>query len=235
MFNGWGQDFYPVLFEYHGVTSAILSFAAPLTFWNVMFLSLICTVVDAIRHKFMVDRPVKRIIQAARKITKGDFSECIIFPETLGWADGFHEIGDYFNQMAEELSGVETLRTDFISNVSHELKTLLAIIQNYAIMLGKPELSEEKRLEYACAATDACRRLSDLITNILKLNKLENQQIFPEMKEYDLTEQLCESLLQFENIWGKKQIEIETELMENVRIFADEELLRLVHCVVPLI
>lgn len=75
--------------------------------------------------------------------------------------------------MAEELSGTETLRTDFIANVSHELKTPLAVIQNYGTMLQQPDLSEEERLEYAKAITDASRRLSSLITNILKLNKLE--------------------------------------------------------------
>ena len=51
--------------------------------------------------------------------------------------------------MAEELSGVETLRTDFIANVSHEMKTPLAVLQNYGTLLQDPFLSEEKRKEYA--------------------------------------------------------------------------------------
>ena len=130
--------------------------------------------------------------------------------------------------MAEELSSVETLRTDFIANVSHEMKTPLAVMQNYGTLLQTPDLSKEKRIEYAKGINDASHRLSEMITNILKLNRLENQQIFPEPKEYDLGEQLCECLLQFENVWENKNIEIETDIEEGVKVIADSELLSLV-------
>lgn len=202
--------------------------AAVLTFGNVILLSLLCTIVDAVRHKYMVERPVKKIINAAEKIMQGDFSVRITLPTGCGSMDGFQEISRYFNRMAEELSGLETLRTDFIANVSHELKTPLAVMQNFGTMLGQPGLSEEKRMEYANAVTNASRRLADLITNILKLNKLENQQIYPQTREYNLSEQICQCLLQFENIWEKKNISIETNLPEDIRIHADEELLSLV-------
>lgn len=159
---------------------------------------------------------------------QGDFSVRITLPAIPNSMDGFQEISRYFNRMAEELSGLETLRTDFIANVSHELKTPLAVMQNYGTMLQQSGLSEEKRMEYAKAVTNASRRLADLITNILKLNKLENQQIYPQTREYDLSEQLCQCLLQFENIWEKKNISIKTNLPEDIRIHADEELLSLV-------
>ncbi|MBQ4095806.1 MAG: HAMP domain-containing histidine kinase, partial [Oscillospiraceae bacterium] len=66
------------------------------------------------------------------------------------------------------------------------------------------------------------------ITNILKLNKLENQQIFPTAKPYNLSEQLCECLLQFENVWEDKSIDIETDIAEDISINADSELMSLV-------
>ena len=75
---------------------------------------------------------------------------------------------------------------------------------------------------------DASCRLSDLITNILKLNKLENQQIYPEKTVYDLGEQLCQCLLSFEDAWEGKDIELETDLAEDVLIESDAELLMLV-------
>ena len=130
--------------------------------------------------------------------------------------------------MTEELAGTETLRTDFIANVSHELKTPLAVMGNYATMLQKPNITDEERYEYAKAISESARRLAQLITNILKLNKLENQQIFPQLDEYDLGEQLCESLLQFEDIWEKKNLNIETDIEDGVRIRSDSELLSLV-------
>lgn len=205
-----------------------LSDAAKLTFINVIFISLLFTVADSLRRWFMVNRPVNKILDAAKKMTKGDFGVRIQPVNTLLADDGFNQIIECFNKMAEELSGIETLRTDFIANVSHELKTPLSVIQNYGTMLQQNGLSEEKRLEYSKGITEAARKLSNLITNILKLNKLENQQMFPSLKEYDLSEQICENLLQFENEWEKKNITIETDIEDGVIICSDEELLSLV-------
>lgn len=209
-------------------TKATVKQAAIITFANVVLISFVCAAADGIRRKIMIGRPVRRIISAAEKIMKGDFSVRIQPIRSLDSQDGFNVIIDYFNRMASELSGVETLRTDFIANVSHELKTPLAVIQNYGTMLQQPNLSEEKRLEYAKAITTASHRLADLISNILKLNKLENQQIFPVKEIFDLGEQLCESLLSFEEIWEKKNIDIDTDIEENVLLENDAELLMLV-------
>ena len=202
--------------------------AAIATFINVIFLSLLCTVIDGVRRKFMVERPVRRIIEGASKLMEGDFSARIEPYHGIDDRSGFDTIIDYFNRMAEELSGVETLRTDFIANVSHELKTPLAVMQNYGTMLQSPNLTETQRMEYAKAITEQSRRLADLITNILKLNRLENQQIYPAAKRYDLGEQLAECLLSFESTWEKKNIDIETDIEEEVFVESDGELLSLV-------
>ncbi len=161
------------------LTKENLNYAAKLTFLNVLLLSFLITAFDIIRRKLTVDRPVKRITEAAAKMMQGDFSVRIKQEKTLDMEERFGEIIECFNKMAEELSGVETLRTDFIANVSHELKTPLSVMQNYGTLLQQPGLTEEKRIEYAKSITDASRRLANLITNILKLNKLENQQITP--------------------------------------------------------
>ncbi len=113
--------------------------AAKLTFGNVLFLSLLCTVVDAVQRKFTVERPVKRIVEGAEKLMQGDFSVRIkTFGEPYG-LDGFDYIINCFNQLAQELGGMETLRTDFIANVSHELKTPLSVMRNYGVILQQPE------------------------------------------------------------------------------------------------
>ncbi len=202
--------------------------AAIITFWNVVFLSLVCTVIDAIRRRIMIDRPVKKIVSAANQIAKGDYSVRIPRLNSVNRADGLDEIIVCFNKMAEELSGIETLQTDFIANVSHELKTPLAVMQNYGTLLQAPDLSEEDRVRYAKGISEAARRLAGLITNILKLNKLENQQIYPAVTDYPLDEQLCECLLAFENVWEEKEIEIDTDIHEDIRVKADPELLSLV-------
>ena len=117
-------------------TAQNISIAAKLTFGNILFLSFLYTLIDAVRRKFTVSRPVKKITDAAQQIIKGDFSVRIEPDHALGQEDGFEQIIECFNKMAAELAGTETLRTDFVSNVSHELKTPLSVIQNYATMLG---------------------------------------------------------------------------------------------------
>ena len=208
-------------------TATNIASAARITFINVLLLTVIFATIDYIRRKNNVDRPVKVITDTTEKIMQGDFTARIPNMHGAGM-EGFNQIGAAVNAMAQELSGIETLRADFIANVSHEMKTPLAVMNNYGTLLQTPDLSEEKRLEYAKGVTDASRRLSEMMTNILKLNRLENQQIFPESTEFDLGEQLCECLLQFENVWEKRNIEIETDIAEDIKVEADAELLSLV-------
>ncbi|MBP3326858.1 MAG: HAMP domain-containing histidine kinase [Coprococcus sp.] len=210
------------------LTSENISVAAKLTFGNVILLSVLFTVIDAIRRKLTTEKITEYIANAAGKIVQGDFNVRIKPVNKMGVDENFNEIIHCFNMMAEELSGVETLRTDFIANVSHEMKTPLSVMQNYGTLLQMPELAEDKRIEYAKGVAEGSRRLADMMTNILKLNRLEKQQIFPKTEEYDLGEQLCECLLQFENVWEEKNIEIETELAEDVKVNTDGELLSLV-------
>ncbi|MBR5088165.1 MAG: HAMP domain-containing histidine kinase [Ruminiclostridium sp.] len=198
------------------------------TLGNVIFISVLMWVFYSLYKKMTVDKPVKRIISGLKKITGGDFSERIQTYDSPFIEEQYDVIIENINKMSGELAGVETLRTDFISNVSHEMKTPLAVIQNYAALLKSPQLDETDRLEYAQAIGDASKRLAALITNILKLNKLENQQIFPERKSYNLSEQICECLLEFETEWEKKNIEIETDINDDIMISADSELLSLV-------
>ena len=207
------------------LTDENLGSAAKITFLNVLLLSLIFTIIDTIRRKLTVQRPVRHITEAAEKIVQGDFSVRVKPQSKFGSDDTFNRVIECFNKMAEELGSVETLRTDFIANVSHEMKTPLSVMQNYGTLLQAPGLSEEKRIEYAKGVTDSSRRMADMMTNILKLNRLENQKIYPKTEEFDLGEQICECLLQFENVWETSNIEIDTDIAENVKVKADSELL----------
>mgnify|MGYP003299051064 CR=1 FL=1 len=137
------------------LTDENLHIAAKLTFINVIVLSLLFTAVDALRRRLTVGRSAKRIAEAAKRIVAGDFSVRVSPPARHSTDESFFEIVDCFNQMAQELSGTETLRTDFIANVSHELKTPLAVMGNYATMLQRPGITEEERCEYAKAISSS--------------------------------------------------------------------------------
>ena len=204
-------------------------YAALATFANIFLISLLLTFISGLQKKLTVEKPVKKILEATRSIANGRLDTRI--PTRKVPKEKFNEfdlIIENINLMAGELSGTEILRNDFISNVSHEIKTPLAAIQNYCVLLQDPELSPKKRQEYAKAANASCKRLSALITNILKLNKLENQTIFPERKRFNLSEQLCSCMLDFETIWEKKNIEIDADIDQDIYMEGDEELLSLV-------
>ena len=210
------------------LTAEEMNAAVPITFLNVMILTFLFSIIDEIRRTLMVRKPIARIQAGLDKIMAGNFNTQIPYIRGENSSNEFDAIIKGINELAVELSGVETLRTDFISNVSHELKTPLAVIQNYGTMLQGSALSEQQKTEYAKAITEQTRRLSGLITNILRLNRLENQQIFPERKPYNLSEQICECLLLFEQSWESKDIHIETELEEDIFIHENAELLSLV-------
>lgn len=206
------------------LTQIHLELAAKLTFLNTLLLSLIFSTADILRRHFTVDIPLQKILTATDKVMQGDFS--VRIPDMkLPSGSSFARIIRNFNAMTAELSGTQTLQTDFIANVSHELKTPLSVMQNYGTMLQQPGLEEAQRIEYAKSITASSRRLAALITNILKLNRLENQQIFPESSEYDLSEQLCRCLLLFEDVWERKNIEIEADVPDSVLIKSDPDLL----------
>lgn len=184
--------------------------------------------IDSLRNKWLMDKPIKKINNGLNQIMSGEFNTKIEKLRPIENINHLNSIIDKINKMSSELASVETLKTDFISNVSHELKTPLTIIGNYGTLLQSEDLDDEQRLEYARAITSTTHRLADLITNVLRLNKLENQQIYPDMKKYNLSEQLCECLLQFENIWEEKNINMKTNIEDDVFIYADNELLSLV-------
>ena len=209
-------------------TADDISIAAKLTFVNVLFFSLALTVANSLQRKFIFNRHVKKIKEAAEKITAGNFSVRIKPSLALEGDAYYNEIIACFNKMAEELSGIETLRGDFISNVSHEMKTPLAVIQNYGALLQAEDLPPEERIEYAKGIAANTRRLSEMITNILKLNRLENQTIYRSKTSFNLGEAVCEDLLRFESVWEQKNISIETDIAEDVMVFEDGELLSLV-------
>ncbi len=201
--------------------------SALLTLFNILFLTALICLFDGIRRKITIARPVDRILEATHKLTSGDFSARIQPIHRYGREDEFDVIIEDFNKMAQELSGIETLKTDFIANVSHEIKTPLSIIQNYAEAMGNESIAAETRKAYSETIVSASRRLTSLISNILKLSKLENQEIFPKAKYFSLSEQLRCCALGFEDLWEQRRLEFVVDIDE-IQVFYDESLLEIV-------
>lgn len=172
----------------------------------------------------LVLAPVKRISEASKRIAQGDFD--IELPHGFQ-AREVSELSRNFNTMARELSRVETLRSDFMANVSHEFKTPLASIEGYASLMKNPDLSPEKRAAYAEKVAIAAHRLSVLTEQTLLLSQLDNRDDLPEREAFSLDESLRRMVLAHELEWSARDIEIDVDL-EEVQIRAERNLLSLI-------
>ncbi len=174
------------------------------------------------------DKPMRRLSRAMRAVAQGDFTVSVQPVHKRNKFDYMDLMFEDFNSMVHELSSIETMKDDFIANVSHEIRTPLAVIRGYASALQRGNLSEEEQREYAATIASASESLSVLISNILRLNKLENQEIVPNAAPYDLTRQLSDCALAHEEQWERKHIDFDAQLEERVMILADESMLEIV-------
>lgn len=194
----------------------------------LVIISLLQTIFLASCRYHNVQHPIDQLGEAARKVTQGDYSVRLEPLRRDGKKDEFEVLFEDFNTMVAELGSTEMMKKDFISNVSHELKTPLAVIQNYATILQSGGLEEAEKREYAQKIADAAMRLSVLVTNILQLNRLENQKIAPRKTPFNLSEQLSRCAVGYEQLWEEKNITLEADLDQNVILTSDEELLDIV-------
>ncbi len=204
----------------------IVQSALPVLYWSCVAAGL--TLFTRKKMKDTYEEPLHKLAEATEQVANGDFSVYVPTIHTSDRLDYLDVMILDFNKMVEELGSVETLKTDFVSNVSHEMKTPIAIIKNYAELLQTGKGTEEDRLEYARNIEEAAGRLSSLISNILRLNKLEHQQIDPEIESYDLCGQLEACILNYEEMWDEKDLDLEVDLEEKTVVDADKSLMELV-------
>ena len=193
----------------------------------IIILSGVCTLIDYLRRRATVEKPVERILFATERIASGDFDTRIEIANTYDKYNGYDLISENLNIMAAELSRSEILKNDFVSNVSHELKTPIAVISGYADALRDQTLPPEEREKIAEALSRAAKRLSALVSNILKLTKLENQETRPELERFNLTSMLGEVILGYESVIENKGLTLECDL-DDVYITSSPSLLELV-------
>ena len=197
----------------------------PILYWSAVAVAL--TLFTRRQIQRVYEAPMHKLAQATEQVAGGDFSVYIPPLHTPDRLDYMDIMLEDFNRMVEELGSIETLKTDFFSNVSHEIKTRLAIIQNNAELLRATELTERQQ-DYADTIYQSSKRLADLISNILKLNKLEKQTITPDIQTYDVCAQLAECAVNYEPAWDQKGLEFDADMDERAEIAADPALMELV-------
>ena len=170
--------------------------------------------------------PIQNISNAFNELSRGNFS--VKVPENERISE-ISEMSRRFNAMTFDLSHIETLRNDFVVNVSHEFKTPIAAINGYATLLQNPKLSAERHELYVNKILDNSRKLSELSSNILMLSKLENRQTVPQYSEYRLDEQIRRAVLSLESKWTEKNITFDVDLQSQMYCGC-EQLLEQVWC-----
>lgn len=213
-----------LIFEKHPLRDG-LETVIVLLYWAVVALGILFVMGYNLKRRY--DLPMRRLGEAARKVAGGDFTVSVKSEHNADEADYLDVMIADFNQMTAELRKVEILKKDFFSNVSHEFKTPLAVIQSYAGLL-KASVCKSEQKEYTEQILRSVRKLNGMITSLLKLNRLEHQTVPIARSTYNLCEQLEECALQFEAVWEKKRIEFFFEIEENTVIENDKELLELV-------
>ena len=202
------------------------------TLVGILAYFMVCTcvmllVLFGLFWRYGVGKALRDISSAARKVAAGDFSVQIEPTRRDGRRNELDVLIEDFNKMTLELAGNEMLKSDFIANVSHEIKAPLAIIQSYTKAPKDGCATPEQQEQYVDIILAASKNLNTMISNILKLNKLENQQIFPAPEPYQLGEQLRRCALAYMEQWQEKGIAFEIDV-EDVAVCCDASYLELV-------
>ena len=161
-----------------------------------------------------------QFIEATNRLASGDFSARL----NITHPPEYRVLSDNFNHMAEELAGIEVLRTDFINNFSHEFKTPIVSIKGFAEILKDPTLSQEERDEYLDIVIEESTRLSALATNVLTLSKVEGQTILTNQQSFNLGEQIRQCVLMLDSKLEKREILLQVDI-QDINIFANKEML----------
>lgn len=176
---------------------------------------------DNLNSISLCSAPVKAYWKALHEVADDNYDAKIQFTHPRALRD----LAQSFNQMTDELSGIEMLRSDFINNFSHEFKTPIVSILGFAKILKKGNLTCKEYEEYLDIIIDESLRLTALSSNILNLSKIESMSVLQDFNTYNLTEQIRESVLLLENKWSPKNITFSFN-MEEVQICANADLLK---------
>jgi signal transduction histidine kinase len=177
-----------------------------------------------------ITKPIIKINDGVQKVANGDFSVQLKFKKSHRkmlegyYSDEIDELADNFNKMARELAGMDYMRKDFMSNVSHEIKTPVTAITGFSEILLDGGLNEEEQKEYLTYLNQESLRLSRLCDNMLRMSRLDNQCIVEKKQEVKVDEQIRHCIIMLSEKWSEKNINFELQL-EKYSIISDYDLL----------
>lgn len=167
-------------------------------------------------------RPLNDMSKATKAYSQGDFSLRV----KVTGNDELAELVKAFNNMAYDLSLLESSRRSFVANVSHELKTPMTTIGGFIDGILDGTIPPEKQNHYLEIVSNETKRLARLVTAMLNMSKIEAGELKLKPKSFDVSADIFNVLLSFEQIIDKKHIDItELDKLKTVTITADEDML----------
>jgi len=167
-------------------------------------------------------KPIKDMAAAARQLAHGNLSVRV---PTGYQNEEMEELAVAFNNMAASVQNSETIRQEFVANVSHELKTPMTTIAGYLDGMLDGTIPPEKQRAYMELVSTEVRRLSRLVRNMLDVARLKDQGIPPEkLTDFDICEEASQALLSFEQRINQKHLNVDIDMPEfglTVHAFAD--------------
>lgn len=207
--------------EYISASQAVLgSYILGLSIRSIVIILIISALVGLLAIWF-ITRKLNPIFKGINEFRDGNLSARI----QVKGDNEIDRIGLVFNQMAdtiekniEELKGIDNLRRELISNVSHDLRTPVASIQGYAetLMLKKDTVSKEEEQKYLEVITKSCGRLKKLVEELFELSKLQANQIKPHPEPFSISELVYDIANKYRILSQKKGISINTVIDKNV-------------------
>ncbi len=177
--------------------------------------ALTTLVVTLILTPFLARRetkPIQEMAAAARSIAHGNLTVRV---PTGHSNEEMEELAIAFNNMAISLQHVETVRQEFVANVSHELKTPMTTIAGYLDGMIDGTIPAEKHTYYMELVSSEVRRLSRLVRNMLDVSRLRDQGIpADKMGCFDICEAAGQALLSFEQRINRKGLNVEVDFPE---------------------
>ena len=153
-------------------------------------------------------RPLRRMTAASESIAEGDFD--VRVDENRGGRE-LKEVSRAFNTMTKKLQGVEEGRREFVSNVSHELRSPITSIRGFAEGMADGVIPEEEHPKYLRLVADESRRMSGLVDDLLALSRLERDDAKPELSDFDINEMLRRAIIRRMTELEEKKIDVSCE------------------------
>ncbi len=196
--------------------------ASPIRAISIMvYISIFLGVVIATLLSRRSVKPIRDMMKATESVSQGNFSVMV----NGSFVFELDALAGSFNQMVQELKGIETLRNDFVRNFSHEFKTPITSISGFAKLLQAGDASDEETQEYLTIIVQESERLVHLSTNVLNLSKIESTEIIRERTIFCLDEQIRLVIVMLEPKWSNKNLHIDIRLEDGIEILGEKNLI----------